>query len=184
MSEIKISKASPALIPQMMQIESEVTYRDRRPSHGFILNSFSADQLSNFIAHDVVLTAHINAQCVGFLVGAYTTSPSLNYLRNLWDKICWDDYAYQFEKFLWIERMAVLPSFHRQSIGQKLLLELSARDQSNLILTATIEKPIRNIQALSFYEKNGFKKAGTYQSDEFRNIQNYQSNLLVKMNSA
>jgi len=60
-----------------------------------------------------------------------------------------------------VTNIAVAPEFRRAGIGKALLSEMVRRAKESGLVSITLEVRVSNVQAISLYEKQGFKSAGT-----------------------
>lgn len=86
---------------------------------------------------------------------------------------------YNSESQLMIHKLYILPMKQGLGIGTKFLNFLSVTAQQNKINTLSLKVYFENTKAIRFYEKYGFKKAGT-EKTEIGNNYKILDNVMVK----
>lgn len=159
-SKIEINKINKQDFNKYKKEIEKIHNENAFPNNGFLLDE---DYITNA---DLIFVAILDNKIIGYI--------SISQLKyepddgdDLWIEVRKDN--------ILIKQLAISKQFQNLGIGTCLLKEVKnyAKNQkiSNIYLYAMKE----NEKAHRFYEKNQFKLSGTWNSEEYKGIKNFQS---------
>jgi len=100
------------------------------------------------------------------------------------NQVLWKDPSYKNkiarENNLYIQTVAVQPNCRGQGVAQFLYKSLYEKFSTSFFTTFVVAKPIENSRSLLFHEKQGFLPVGTVYYEQFLDLKNYESILLLR----
>lgn len=130
------------------------------PKNGYLMDE---DYITNA---DFIFVALFNDKVVGYAsINTYDYEPDEG-----------DDIWIEIEKNnIQVKQIAISKEFQGLKIGTLLLSKAKEYAKSNGINNIYLYASGENKEAHKFYERNGFKKSGTWSADEYMGIKNFQS---------
>lgn len=130
------------------------------PNNGYLMDE---DYITNA---EFIFVALLNNKVVGYAsINTLVYEPDEG--DNLWITI--------EKNNIQIKQIAISKEFQGQKIGTHLLNKVKEYAKSKGINNIYLYTLGDNIKAHKFYERNGFKKSGTWSADEYMGIKNFQS---------
>lgn len=134
------------------------------PNNGYLMDE---DYITNA---DFIFVASINNQIVGYeSINTYDYEPDEG--DDIWIKI--------EKNNIQIKQIAISKEFQGLKIGTLLLNKAKEYAKSIGINNIYLYASGQNKKAHKFYERNGFKKSGTWNADEYMGIKKFQSYLFA-----
>ena len=134
------------------------------PNNGYLMDE---DYITNA---DFIFVASINNKIVGYeSINTYDYEPDEG--DDIWIKI--------EKNNIQIKQIAISKEFQGLKIGTLLLNKAKEYAKSIGINNIYLYASGQNKKAHKFYERNGFKKSGTWNADEYMGIKNFQSYLFA-----
>lgn len=183
---ISVRPCSPSAVKEVFKIAEEVRLENladppvERTERGFLISNYSLHEYEHFAQQGYLLCARDSGNVVGFLVLCPWTSQSTASLRTrLSSSSDWKIAPEIEEQLLWMDQIAVSPSTSKQGVASAMVSEVKRKHAQKYIASAVAEKPFSNTASIKFHLANGFRRVGTFQSEKFAGIENYQSGIFL-----
>ena len=155
--DIPIRNANRDDLTEIMKINHAVAYPEKKD--GFLIQKRSIEEFQKLLKlSKYFLVAEAEGKIAGYLIALDETA---DYLENE----LFSFYAKNYEKFTFVDQIAILPECQGRGIGTKMYKKIR-ESESKRILIDIFLKP-KNNQSIAFHEKLGFKFA-----DEIINLKN------------
>lgn len=149
--------------------------------HGFLLCEVTEDELLKKREEEVqyfVATGTSN-EILGYVA---VSTPRIT--SDFLEQVSWQDDTYKNlvtrDGNRYIQVVAVKPEHTSQGIARFLYESLYHEFPDSFFTAFVVTKPVKNLRSLDFHNKQGFQKIGTIQLEQFLDMKDYESVLLLK----
>ena len=172
----------------IFEIDASVRVTDLANSsavaHGFLISDFSADDYKQMISNSVTLVFEEDSKLLGFVMGWEQDSPQMAETCDVLAEVQWQGQnILELDKLMYVGQIGVLPEAARRGIGTKLHRALFDKCPERNFYTSIVEAPVRNNASISFFQKLGFVRVGSWSTDEeYYGLQDYAEGWYLRMN--
>ena len=137
-------------LPAILKINNSLSYPKNKD--GFLIQKRSLEEFEKlFHISKHFLVSEIDGKVIGYLI---VLDESADYLENK----LFSFYVNNYDAFVFVDQIALLPEFHGKGIGKALYKKLFESEKKRLLLDIFF-KP-KNQQSISAHEAIGFKFIG------------------------
>jgi ribosomal protein S18 acetylase RimI-like enzyme len=170
------------VLPEILQIQSSwiISRETVAPKNGFLISSFSPEELSSLIQKDGMLVcAFRESEILGYCL----TTPILEF-TSLYEDSSEGDFHPSASQSIsdsthrYLYQIATTPSQIGLGVGQGLIEITQVASRGFALLTDVLTAPIENTASRRFFRKNGFKPIGELTLKSYRNFGELKSEVL------
>lgn len=170
------------VIPKILQIQSSwIISRDTvAPKTGFLISSFSPEELSSLIQRDGMLVcAFRDTEILGYCL----TTP-ISEFTSLYEGSSEGDFRPSESQSVsdsthrYLYQIATTPSLAGLGVGQGLIEFTQGASKGFALLTDVLTAPIENAASRRFFRKNGFTPIGELTLKSYRDFGELKSEVL------
>ncbi|TAE59735.1 MAG: GNAT family N-acetyltransferase [Nostocales cyanobacterium] len=166
---------------------SNVRGENNTHNSGFLLAKTNQEEIQAKINKGTFyfVVVDINNQILGF-VAVSKPEIMIDGNSNLLDMMIWDDESYKIrlleDNHFYIQTVATKQEYMGKGIAQFMYQSLFDRFPNYIFSAFIVSKPIFNERSIKFHQQQGFLQVAKIQLDEFLDMKNYESVLMVKEN--
>ncbi len=157
------------ILQQNLLSEKRDVPQDQLARTGFLINRFTADDITNAIndkENFIILITQEGPQVIAFATSCDMKKLNTTYQAHLMETFAALDKIASSSKVLYLRQIAKTPG--KKSVGKDLLLALikeAKHQEYQYIFSNVVYAPIENKVSMSFHEKMSFDCLGTMQQD-------------------